>query len=59
MRQSRNIKVRSLSCFWASKEPEIPHTAMAKRFELSMGNINISVVCDEMIEKTGNYSLIR
>jgi REP element-mobilizing transposase RayT len=56
-RQSIRVKARSLLCFWASRELGIPHTVLAKRLELSKGNISASVERGEMIAKDGNYSL--
>jgi putative transposase len=56
-RQSIRVKARSLLCYWASRELGIPHNELAKRLELSKGNISASVERGEMIAKHGNYSL--
>ena len=56
-RQDRKVRARSLFCYWASRELGIPHAELAKMFELSKGNISISVERGERIAKEGKYSL--
>lgn len=56
-RQERKVKARSLFCFWASRELGVPHVELAKKLELSKGNISISVERGEMIAKAGKYFL--
>ncbi len=56
--QIRKVKARSLLCYWASRELGISHTILAKKFELSKGNISISVERGERIAKDGAYKLI-
>ncbi|HPQ28147.1 MAG TPA: hypothetical protein PLQ82_06675 [Desulfobacteraceae bacterium] len=56
-RQAGKVNARSLLCFRASRDLGIPHTVLAKRLELSKGNISVSVERGEMIAKAGNYSL--
>jgi len=35
-RQDRRVKARSLLCFWAARELGLPHTALAKKLEMSV-----------------------
>jgi putative transposase len=56
-RQNRKVKARSLLCFWASRELGMPHTLLAKKLEMSLANIGLSVERGELIVKDGNYSL--
>jgi len=58
-RQDRKVKARSLLCFWAATELGMPHTALAKRLEMSLAGIGFSVERGESIAKKGNYSLER
>jgi len=56
-RQDRKVKARSLLCFWAARELGLPHTALAKKLEMSLANVGFSVERGESIAKEGNYSL--
>jgi len=56
-RQYRKVKARSLLCFWASRELGISHTSLAKKLEMSIANIGLSVERGELVAKEGNYSL--
>ena len=56
-RQEREVKARSLLCFWASRELGMSHTSLAKKLEMSLSNIGLSVERGESIVKDGNYSL--
>jgi hypothetical protein len=56
-RQDKKVKARSLLCFWASRELGLPHTALAKKLEMSLAGIGFSVQRGELIAKAGNYSL--
>ena len=56
-RQSRKVKARSLLCYWASRELGMSHTSLAKKLEMSLANIGLSVERGELIVKDGNYSL--
>jgi putative transposase len=56
-RQERKVKARSLLCFWAARELGLPHTALAKKLEMSLANIGFSIERGESIAKEGNYSL--
>jgi putative transposase len=56
-RQERKVKARSLLCFWAERELGLPHTALAKKLEMSLANIGFSIERGESIAKEGNYSL--
>lgn len=56
-RQNRKVKARSLLCFWASRELGMSHTLLAKKLEMSLSNIGLSVERGELIAKEGNYSL--
>jgi putative transposase len=56
-RQDRNVKARSLFCFWAARELGLPHTALAKKLEMSVANVGFSVERGESIAKEGTYSL--
>ena len=35
-RQDRKVRARCLFCFWAAKELGLPHTALAKKLEMSL-----------------------
>jgi putative transposase len=56
-RQARKVKARSLLCFWASRELGMSHTLLAKKLEMSIANIGLSVERGELVAKEGNYSL--
>ncbi|MFC1494213.1 transposase [Thermodesulfobacteriota bacterium] len=56
-RQDRKVKARSLLCYWASRELGMSHTSLAKKLEMSLANIGLSVERGEIIVKDGNYSL--
>ena len=56
-RQSRKVETRSLFCFWAARELGITHTALAKKLEMSLAGIGLSVERGEGIAKRGPYSL--
>ncbi len=56
-RQERKVKARSLLCFWASRELGMSHTSLAKKLEMSLSNIGLSVERGESIVKDGSYSL--
>jgi REP element-mobilizing transposase RayT len=56
-RQDRKVRARSLLCFWASRELGMSHTSLAKKLEMSLANIGLSVERGELIVKDGNYSL--
>ena len=57
-RQNRKVRARSLLCFWAARELGMPHTALAKRLEMSLSGVGFSVERGESIAKKGNYSLL-
>jgi chromosomal replication initiation ATPase DnaA len=42
-RQNRKVRARSLLCFWAARELGMPHTALAKRLEMSLSGVGFSV----------------
>jgi putative transposase len=56
-RQLRKVKARSLLCFWASRELGISHTSLAKKLEMSIANIGLSVERGELIAWDGNFTL--
>jgi len=56
-RQERKVKARSLLCFWASRELGMSHTSLAKKLEMSLSNIGLSVERGESIVKDGSYAL--
>jgi len=56
-RQERKVKARSLFCFWAARELGISHTVLAKKLEMSVSGIGLSVERGEAIAKEGHYSL--
>ena len=56
-RQERKVKARSLLCYWALRELGISHTTLAKRLEMSISNIGLSVERGELIAREGNYAL--
>jgi hypothetical protein len=56
-RQSRKVKARSLLCYWASRELGISHTELAKKLEMSVAGIGLSVERGESIAKEGSYLL--
>lgn len=56
-RQNRKVKARSLLCFWASRELGMSHTLLAKKLEMSIANIGLSVERGELVAKEANYSL--
>ena len=56
-RQKNRVKARSLLCYWASRELGMSHTALAKRLEMSLAGVSISVKRGESIAKKGNYLL--
>ena len=53
----RKGKARSILCFWASRELGMSHTSLAKKPEMSLSNIGLSVERGELIVKDGSYSL--
>jgi len=57
-RQNRKLRARSLLCFWAARELGMPHTAFAKRLEMSFAGVGFSVERGESIAKKGKYLLI-
>jgi len=57
-RQDRKVRARSLLCFWAARELGMPHTALAKRLEMSVAGVGFSVERGESIAKKGNYLLM-
>lgn len=44
-------------CFWASVELGMSHTSLAKKLDMSIANIELSVERGELIIKDSNYSL--
>ncbi len=58
-RQERKVKVRSLFCFWTSRELGISHTELAKRLEVSSASIGYSAERGEAIAKEGGYFLMK
>jgi len=57
-RQSRKVRARSLLCFWASRELGMTHTELAKKLEMSVGGIGLSVERGESIAREGSYLLL-
>jgi REP element-mobilizing transposase RayT len=53
------LKARSLLCFWASRELGLSHTSLAKKLEMSLSNIVLSVERGELLATEGNYSLMK
>ena len=51
------MEARSLFCFWAARELGITHTVLAKKLEMSLAGIGLSVERGEGIAKRGQYSL--
>jgi len=58
-RQARKVRARSLLCFWASRELGMSHTELAKKLEMSIGGIGLSVERGESIAKEGGYLLLK
>jgi hypothetical protein len=56
-RHNKKVKARSLFCFWAATELGIPHTALAKKLEMSPAGVGFSVTRGESIAKEANYTL--
>ena len=56
-RQDKKVKARSLLCFWAARDLGLPHTALAKKLEMSLAGVGFSVERGELIAKEGNYLL--
>jgi putative transposase len=56
-RQDRKVKARSLLCYWAARELNLSHTALAKALEMSIVGVGFSVDRGESIAKEGNYLL--
>ena len=56
-RQGRKVEARSLFCFWAARELGIMHTVLAKKLEMGLAGIGLSVERGEGIAKRGQYSL--
>src|SRR4030066_678677 len=54
-RQDRKVKARSLLCFWASRELGLPHTALAKKLEMSLANIGFSVERSERFVESKKF----
>ena len=58
-RQEKKVKARSLLCYWSSRELGISHTSLAKRLEMSISNIGLSVERGELIARECKYTLER
>ncbi len=56
-RQEKKVKARSLLCYWSSRELSISHTSLARRLEMSISNISLSVERGELIAREGKYTL--
>ncbi|MFC1840987.1 transposase [Thermodesulfobacteriota bacterium] len=56
-RQNRKVKARSLLCYWGSRELGMSHTSLAKKLEMSLANVGLSVERGESIVKSCNYTL--
>ncbi len=56
-RQEKKVKARSLLCYWSSRELGISHTSLARRLEMSISNIGLSVERGELIAREGKYTL--
>ena len=56
-RQEKKVKARSLLCYWSSKELGISHTSPARRLEMSISNIGLSVERGELIAREGKYTI--
>ena len=55
--QEKKVKARSLLCYWSSRELGISHTSLAKRLEMSISNIGLSVERGELIARECKYTL--
>ena len=55
--QGRKVEARSLFSFWAARELGITHTVLAKKLEMSLAGIGLSVERGEGIAKRGHFSL--
>lgn len=57
-KQQKKVKARSLFCYWAAKELEIPFTELSRIIGISVPAIGYSVERGSIIAKENNYKLL-
>ncbi|MBI4537624.1 MAG: transposase [candidate division NC10 bacterium] len=58
-RQPRKVTARSLLCFWAVRELDLPLTTLARRLHLSPSGIGYAVQRGEAIARANQYELVK